>query len=184
MKRLHWQAMVAGVGGQGVLFVTRVLAQAARARAKKVMISEVHGMAQRGGSVISHLKAGDFAGPLVAQGSADLLFSLEAGEAVRNLGFLRKGGSLVINAPGPDFLSLQARKALSRHKVQSLYLDATGLAMQAGAVKAANVVLMAAASHKGCLPFSSDDLLRVLMDMSPPPRQKMNQRLFSAGLQN
>lgn len=91
MSRLEWQAVVAGVGGQGVLFVSRALSTAVEPKAGSILISEVHGMAQRGGAVVSHLKAGPFSGPLVSPGQADLLLALDPGEAVRNLSYLVEG---------------------------------------------------------------------------------------------
>lgn len=178
MSRFSWQAVVAGVGGQGVLFVTRVLAGAARLKTSRVLISEVHGMAQRGGSVVSHLKAGPFFSPLVSPGQAQTLFSLEAGEAVRNLPFLEPGGSLIVNAPDGGYLSAQARAAIKKHGVESLVVDATGLAQEAGAPKAANVVLLAAAAFAGALPFSSDEIWQVLAQSSPQARLNANRKLF------
>ncbi len=179
MSRFSWQAVVAGVGGQGVLFVTRILAGAARAKTRRVLISEVHGMAQRGGSVVSHLKAGSFFSPLVSPGQADTLFSLEAGEAIRNLPFLAPGGSLIVNAPDQGFLSPQGQAALKRHRVRLLAVDATSLARGAGAPKAANVVLLAAAAEAGALPFSTQDLWQVLEATSPAARLAANRRLFA-----
>ena len=181
MKGFRWQAIVAGVGGQGVLFVTRMLAAAARSKSAKVLISEVHGMAQRGGSVVSHLKAGGFASPLVTAGRAQLLFSLDAGEAIRNLAYLAPGATLVVNAPGPDFLSPRGKAALTRHGIRLVCRDAGGLAREAGAPKAANVVLLAAAAASGALPFSRELVWDILYQASQPARQEANRRLFALG---
>jgi indolepyruvate ferredoxin oxidoreductase beta subunit len=182
-KDQRWQAVVAGVGGQGVLFVTRMLALGAQALGGRVLISEVHGMAQRGGSVISHLKIGDYAGPLVAMGQADLLLSLDPGEAVRNLGFLRPGGAVVVNAPDAGFLSPEALAALAAHGVRLVCLDATGQARSAGAPKGANLALLAGAAAAGVLPLAADDLRRVVLGASPPARMQANEGLWSAGSQ-
>jgi len=178
MSRFSWQAVVAGVGGQGVLFVTRVLAGAARQKTKRVLISEVHGMAQRGGSVLSHLKAGPFFSPLVSPGQAQTLFSLDAGEAVRNLSFLAPGGSMIVNAPDTSYLSGQALAALYTHEVQTLVLDASAMAREAGAPKAANVVLLAAAAEAGALPFGKEDIWSILDGSTPPARRALNRKLF------
>ncbi len=180
-KDQGWQAVVAGVGGQGVLFVTRMLALGAQALGGRVLISEVHGMAQRGGSVISHLKIGDFAGPLVAMGQADLLLSLDPGEAVRNFGFLRSGGAAVVNAPDAGFLSPEAQKALAAHRVRLICLDAAGLAAAAGAAKGANLALLAGAAGAGVLPFPAAQLKLVVLEASPAARKQVNQRLWEAG---
>ena len=179
MSRFSWQAVVAGVGGQGVLFVTRILAAAARRKTNRVLISEVHGMAQRGGSVLSHLKAGPFFSPLVSPGQAQTLFSLDAGEAIRNLPFLEPGGSLIVNASDDgNYVSGQALAAMHAHGVDSLVIDATAMAQEAGAPKAANVVLLAAAAFAGALPFSSDEIWEVLAESSPKARLAANRKLF------
>ncbi|RJX32721.1 MAG: indolepyruvate oxidoreductase [Desulfarculus sp.] len=181
MNARDWQAVVAGVGGQGVLFVTRVLAAAARAQGRRVLISEVHGMAQRGGAVVSHLKVGRFQGPLVAAGRADLLLALDPGEAVRNLSFLAPGAALVVNAPDLGFLSPQARRALARHKVRAICADASGLAAGAGAAKGANLVLLGAAAAAQALPWGAEALQRALGQDLPPQHKRLNQELFSLG---
>ncbi|MFH1033382.1 MAG: 2-oxoacid:acceptor oxidoreductase family protein [Pseudomonadota bacterium] len=180
-KNLRWQAVVAGVGGQGVLFVTRMLALGAQAVGGRILISEVHGMAQRGGSVISHLKVGDFAGPLVAMGQADLLLSLDPGEGLRNLGFLRPGGAAVVNAPDAGFLSAQAQEALAAHGARLICIDAAGLARSAGAAKGANLALLAGAAAVGVLPMSADELRRVVLEASPPARRQANELLWGSG---
>ena len=182
MSKLNWQAAVAGVGGQGVLFVTKILARAATLRGADILISEVHGMAQRGGPVISHLKAGSFAGPLVSRQEADLLLSLDAGEAVRNLDFIRPGGSLVVNAPEGGFVSEKSAKAITGRGIGLHMVDAAALALLAGNLKGMNVVLLAAAAKCGALPFSVEELSGVLEDMSPPRFLEGNRALFKAGL--
>lgn len=176
-----WQAVVAGVGGQGVIFVTRMLANLAQDAGRRVLISEVHGMAQRGGSVVSHLKLGDFAGPLVALGRADLVLSLDPGEAVRNLQYLAPGSCLVVNAPGPGFLSPQARQALKRRQVRLIAADAGSVARQAGWPKGANLALLAVAAAQGCLPFAPERLEPVVAQASPPARREANLALWRAG---
>ncbi|MFZ5584758.1 MAG: 2-oxoacid:acceptor oxidoreductase family protein [Thermodesulfobacteriota bacterium] len=178
----NWQAVVAGVGGQGVLFVTRLMAMMAQDAGRQVLISEVHGMAQRGGSVLSHLKLGDFAGPLVALGRADLVLALDPGEAVRNLAYLAPGGALAVNATGPDFLSQKARQALAGHGARLLAADAAGLARAAGWPKGANLVLLAAAAGSGLLPFAPARMAAVVEASSPPQRRAANLELWRAGL--
>ena len=182
MSKLNWQAAVAGVGGQGVLFVTKALAQAATLRGVDILISEVHGMAQKGGPVISHLKAGAYAGPLIARQEADLLFSLDAGEAIRNLDFIRPGGELVVNAPDGAFVSEKSAKAIDASGIKIHCVDASALALAAGNLKGMNVVLLAAAAKCGALPFSVDEMSSVLEKMSPPKFLEGNRALFRAGL--
>ncbi|MBU4277400.1 MAG: 2-oxoacid:acceptor oxidoreductase family protein [Proteobacteria bacterium] len=181
MSRLKWQAVVAGVGGQGVLFVSRALASAVEPVAGAILISEVHGMAQRGGAVVSHLKAGPFSGPLVSFGQADLLLALDPGEAVRNLTYLAPKGHLVVNAPDLEFLSPKARKALASFGAQVLTVPATELAGRAGTAKGANVVLLGAAAAVGALPVKLEELERAICDGQPQARAQANQKLLSLG---
>ncbi|CCK80983.1 2-oxoacid:acceptor oxidoreductase family protein [Desulfobacula toluolica] len=93
------QIIISGLGGQGVLFVTKLLAETAMAENYKVLTSETHGMAQRGGIVISYLKIGDFSGPLIRPGKADALIALKE-ETFHHHGYLVKdNGFSVVNSP-------------------------------------------------------------------------------------
>ena len=91
------QYIIVGTGGQGVLFTSKVLGHIAMTRGENILGSEVHGMAQRGGSVVSHFKVGSYASPLVKKGDADILLAFDQNEAVRSLDFLKNGGALVVN---------------------------------------------------------------------------------------
>ncbi len=97
----HYQIVIGGVGGQGVLFITRLLAEAAINKGLPVFTSETHGMAQRGGTVISHLKVGPFSSPLITPGSADGLIALKAESLVQHGGYLKSGGWAAVNSPAP-----------------------------------------------------------------------------------
>jgi indolepyruvate ferredoxin oxidoreductase beta subunit len=181
MSAAGFQGLVAGVGGQGVIFVTRLLSAGLKPKYPKILVSEVHGMAQRGGSVVSHLKAGDFAGPLVRLGAADLLLSLEPGEAIRNLPYLRPQGALVVSAPDVSFLSARGQKELAAHTERTLFVDAAAAALQAGAPKGANVVLLAAAAAAGMLPIDFKELSQTLDALSPAARRQANRKLLALG---
>ena len=93
------QIVVSGVGGQGILFVTRLLAEAAIDKGLPVLTSETHGMAQRGGTVVSHLKVGDFASPLIRPGRADGILIMKAENVALHGFFLKPGGWAVVNQP-------------------------------------------------------------------------------------
>ena len=93
----RFQLVVAGVGGQGILFATRLLEEAALARGLPVLGAETHGMSQRGGSVLSHFKVGPFRSPMVRRGTADCLLGMELTEAYRNAAYLRPGGLAILN---------------------------------------------------------------------------------------
>ncbi len=127
------QIVVSGVGGQGVLFVARLLAEAAIARGLPVLASETHGMAQRGGTVIAHLKVGPFASPLVRAGQADVLILLKAENAAAHAGYLRSGGWAAVNAPSaPAALAGAAPRTI----------DADAVARDGGLGKAVNLVVL------------------------------------------
>ncbi|MFH1488585.1 MAG: 2-oxoacid:acceptor oxidoreductase family protein, partial [Pseudomonadota bacterium] len=92
--------VLCGLGGQGILFMTKVVAHAALAKGFQVMGAETHGMAQRGGSVISHLRLGEVQSSLIRAGSAHLLLSLDENEGYRNLPFLARNSRMFVNS-GP-----------------------------------------------------------------------------------
>ena len=127
------QILVSGVGGQGVLFISRLLAEAAIGRSLSVLTSETHGMAQRGGTVVSHLKVGGFDSPLVRTGRADLLFVLKEENVALHRPVLADGGFLVVNATAPPDLGPGVRVSA---------VDADALALSAGAPQAVNLVLL------------------------------------------
>lgn len=95
---MNHQIVISGVGGQGVLFITGLLATTCMYKGAHVLTSETHGMAQRGGTVISHLKIGEYASPLIRPGSADLLVVLKSENLIQHQEFLKPGGSAIINS--------------------------------------------------------------------------------------
>lgn len=131
------QILVSGVGGQGVLFVTRLLAEAAIDRGLAVFTCETHGMAQRGGTVVSHLKVGDFYSPLIRAGQADGLVVLKSENVAQHGVFLKPGGWVVVNAaagaefdaPGTVYAFDADRLAQENDLVKSLNLIVLGFAL-------------------------------------------------------
>ena len=95
---MKYQIVIAGFGGQGVVFLVKVLSICAGKKGYKFLGTENHGMSQRGGSVSSHIKIGDFYNPLIDYAQADLLIGLDKNEALLNLPYLKRGGNLVVNA--------------------------------------------------------------------------------------
>lgn len=164
------QIVVSGVGGQGVLFVTRLLADAAIRRGGSVLTSETHGMAQRGGVVVSHLKAGDFASPLVRAGQADGLFVLKDENLPLHRGFVKTGGWIVMNA---------ARAAAEKGDEILHIIDADGLAHETGNLQAANLILLGFAlarlgtADRGGLIFCSADDIRAVLRQRLGDREHM-----------
>ncbi|WP_372682747.1 2-oxoacid:acceptor oxidoreductase family protein [Desulfosarcina sp.] len=128
-----YQIVISGVGGQGVLFITRLLAEAAIQNGLPVFTSETHGMAQRGGTVISHLKIGDFVSPLISPGNADGLIALKAESLVQHGGYLKPGGWAVINGPAPQ--TTEETAAL-------YYLDADQIAREMDDPRSVNLIML------------------------------------------
>jgi indolepyruvate ferredoxin oxidoreductase beta subunit len=130
---MRQQILISGLGGQGVLFVTRLLAEAAIARGLPVFTSETHGMAQRGGTVISHLKVGQFSSPLVRAGHADGLLVLKSENLAQHAVFLKPGGWAVVNAREGESLEFQG---------SVVTVDADDLARKSGSMKSVNLVVL------------------------------------------
>ena len=103
---MRYQMVITGVGGQGIIFLVKLLSQCALNRGLNFIGTETHGMAQKGGTVISYLKIGDFKAPLVGKGRAELLLGLYPTETLRFLYYLRPDGVIVTNVEGEDFPDL------------------------------------------------------------------------------
>jgi indolepyruvate ferredoxin oxidoreductase beta subunit len=187
-EKLGCQIVIAGVGGQGVLFATRVFTEIARQRGLPVIGSENHGMSQRGGSVTSHLKLGEFQSPLVAEGEADILLGLDNLEAHRNLPFLRHatdgraGGLAVANAPRPgDFPDPRLAEALAAAGIRAHACPADEAAMAMGNPLVANLVLLGFAAALPGFPFPFAQLRDVVDGISPAPHRGPNLQALERG---
>jgi indolepyruvate ferredoxin oxidoreductase beta subunit len=157
----QYQIVISGVGGQGVLFVTRLLAEAAISKGYSVFTSETHGMAQRGGTVISHLKVGRFASPLIMPGDAGGLIALKAEGVAMHGGYLKAGAWAAVNSPiAPD----------ARDGVTVCCCDADRLAKETGNPRALNLIMLgfALAGHQSentvspLLYCTMDDIVQIL----------------------
>jgi indolepyruvate ferredoxin oxidoreductase, beta subunit len=144
--------ILAGVGGQGILSIAYVIDNAALADGLAFKQAEVHGMAQRGGAVQSHLRLAD--GPiwsdLIPKGEADLILSVEPLEALRYMDYLRPDGLVVTSSTPykniPDYPDLEKVLEAVRQAPRSVIVDAEKLAKEAGTIKAQNIVLLGAAA--------------------------------------
>lgn len=160
--------ILAGVGGQGVLSLANVIAASAMRDGLYVKQSEVHGMAQRGGAVQAHLRMSDapIASDLVAKGTADLIISMEPLESLRYLPYLRRDGTVITSTTPtvniPDYPELDALLDQIRGLPHAYLVDADQIAKKAGSPRAANMVLVGAASH--LLPVSFGMIERLVED--------------------
>lgn len=132
-ESVRQQIVISGVGGQGVLFVTRLLAEAAIAKKLSVFTSETHGMAQRGGTVLSHLKVGDFFSPLIRPYQADGLVLLKSENMLQHGAFLKPGAWAMINDSNGN---------VSQEEILTASVDADALAQEIGNPKASNLIVL------------------------------------------
>ena len=159
---MKYDIVLCGVGGQGGISVSVIIAQAAMAAGLQVKQSEVHGMAQRGGEVLAHLRIADgpIASPTIPEGSASLLLAFEPLEALRYLPWMAADATIVCAAEPvrniPNYPDIGAVLATLRGLPRCLVLDADSIAKEAGNARAANMVLVGAAS--GLLPFPPERL--------------------------
>ncbi|MCL2480601.1 MAG: indolepyruvate oxidoreductase subunit beta [Spirochaetaceae bacterium] len=166
---MKFDVVLAGVGGQGVLSLAAIIATGAMKDNLKVRQSEVHGMAQRGGAVLAHLRISDseIASDLVPKGAASLVLSMEPLESLRYVDFLSPEGSIVtasepfINIPNyPETETIYEKiRKFKNHKI----VDSVALAKKAGSARAANMVIIGAAS--GILPVSKESLKAAIVEL-------------------
>ena len=183
-----------GVGGQGIILTADILAKTAAIAGMDVKKSEIHGMAQRGGSVTSQVRFGDsVASPIIQEGTADILVSFDKVEALRNAGILAKGGTALVNdlylvpvtvssgqQKTPDDLDGKVRKAFGGKLV---LVDAMKVATeQAGNARTMNMVLAGALS--ALCPFGEEFWIQAMTEMLSGPKAKLlevNKKAFALG---
>jgi indolepyruvate ferredoxin oxidoreductase beta subunit len=181
--------MLCGVGGQGTILAADLLAKVAAASGLQVKLSEVHGMAQRGGSVDTVVKFGEEVhSPVTDAGMVDHLVAFELIEAVRRIHYVRPAGRLLVNPRAIMPLPVLTGECPVPHGLQAvlelegaIFVDADELACEAGSPKSANVVLMGALSTG--LPFSSDSWHEIISGRVPPKTVEANLRAFELGRQ-
>lgn len=179
--------VLAGVGGQGTILAGDVLAKAAMAEGFDVRLSEVHGMAQRGGSVVTFVRFGErVESPVADIGTADHLIAFEMIEAARQLPLLRPDGRLVVNERAVPPLPVLTGAARVPDELEAtlaaqgaIFIDADALACEAGSSKSANIVLLGAASAG--LPLSEEAWIETIAARVPPATVEANVRAFRLG---
>lgn len=183
--------LIVGVGGQGSLLASRILGDLFAEMGAEVKVSEVHGMSQRGGSVVTYIRAGErIDSPLVTPGEADIIIAFEELEALRWVNQLKKGGTIIYStqrispmpvitgaAEYPDGIA----DKLTAAGVKTIELDALALAVKAGSEKAANVVLLGRASK--VIGGTGEQWERALTLAIPAKFLEMNMRAFKNGLE-
>ena len=181
--------MIVGVGGQGSLLASKLMGKALLAEGFDAKVSEVHGMSQRGGAVVTYVRYGDKVySPIVDRGQAELIVSFELLEAARWLDHLAPGGQVVTNTqminPIPVIMGAAKYPDNIVEKMKDTgavvdAIDALALAEEAGSSKTVNIVMMGRLSKY--FPFSMDTWMKALDESVPPKFLEMNRKAFKLG---
>ncbi len=181
--------MIVGVGGQGSLLASKLLGYLLLGQGYDVKVSEVHGMSQRGGSVVTYVRCGDsVASPVIDEGEADYIVSFELLEAARWLPYLKKGGQIVTNIQQIDPMPVVTGAAeypeglVEKMKASGANVDAmdcVALAEQAGTVRAVNLVLLGRLSHY--FDFADDVWQKAIEACVPAKFLEINRKAFELG---
>ncbi len=183
-----YDILIVGIGGQGTILASNILGEACLIEGRHVKGAETHGMAQRGGSVESHIRIDGLFGPLIAPGTADLLISFDLLEALRYSHYLKNNGKMVVNrhlvlptsvftqnlpAPAED----EIIEVLKTHPI--CLLDADAMAEDAGSPLSQNVVMLGAASLS--IPLKPGSLLEAVKRLVPKKTIDINVKAFELG---
>ena len=180
--------MIVGVGGQGTLLASRILGNAVIGEGYDVKVSEVHGMSQRGGSVITYVKFGEKVySPIIGKGEADIILAFELLEAYRALPYLRKGGRIVVNRQSIDPMPVITGAAQYpqdivgkiSEKADITAIDALSLAKEAGNSRAVNVVLIGLMAKNTEIPY--ERWIETIKTTVPPKFLESNLKAFELG---
>jgi indolepyruvate ferredoxin oxidoreductase, beta subunit len=184
--------VITGVGGQGVITAANLLGKAAVKAKIYVIASEIHGMAQRGGTVNCMVRMGTVASPLVPTGSADVILSLEPIEALRYITYANKQTQVItdvnpvipftVAVGGETYPKLEEVYSEIKNHGQLHTLDALKIAKDAGAVITKNIVMLGALAASKILPFSSEVLLETILENVPEKYKEINRKAFEGGM--
>ena len=173
--------LLAGVGGQGTVLASKILARCAIARGEEAHTAETIGMAQRGGCVTSHVRIGKCSAPLIARGCADAIIAFEPAEAVRALPYLKKGGSVIVNTaavkPVTDTLASSGYEGetmveyIKKLGVRAVFIDADVIVRECGSSRVVNMALLGAAAIAGGVGADLDELEVVVETLAPKFRE-------------
>ena len=177
--------MIVGVGGQGTLLASRILGNTVINEGFDVKLSEVHGMSQRGGSVVTYVKYGEKVySPIVDKGEADIILAFELLEAYRALPYLKTGGKIIVNNqkidPMPVISGLATYPENIAEKLpDATVVDALSLAKEAGNIKAVNVVLIGVMAKSTDIPY--EKWVETIKATVPPKFLEVNLKAFELG---
>jgi indolepyruvate ferredoxin oxidoreductase, beta subunit len=184
--------VLTGVGGQGVITAANLLGKAAVNAKVGVYVSEIHGMAQRGGAVTCTVRMGDVSSPLLPSGTADVLISTEPVEALRNICYVNKKTKVItdvnpiipftVAVGGEQYPKLDDIFKEIRSHAELYTLDALQIAKDAGAIITKNTVMLGALAASGVLPFKPGVLLETILEDVPEKYKEVNKKAFEGGI--
>ncbi len=189
----EFNIVLAGVGGQGILLAAEILGAAAIKDKLNVRVSELHGMAQRGGAVVSNVRIGEkVLAPTVLEGQADVLLGFEPLESWRNLKFASEKTLVIMNTEviPPTELTVKMMKCPSLEEIQKkirhftkkiITVEAAELAKKAGSILAENVVLIGVLAASEKMPVRNESILEALRELIPPKHMGVNAKAFKLG---
>ena len=195
MKTTRKNIVLCGVGGPGTVLASRLISAAAMAKGIPVMSAETIGMAQRGGSVFSHLRLGeDVYSPMIARGEADLILAFEPGEAVRMLPYLREGGQVVVSSrpvmpvtatlSGASYSAEEMIHFLQAHVKNLMVVDAEKALQDVSSSKVLNLILLGAALQSEALGLTEDEIKAAIVQKIPEKFHELNFRALAWAGQN
>ena len=180
--------MIVGVGGQGTLLTSRILGGMTRAAGLDVKLSEVHGMAQRGGSVVTFVRFGESVKePVVEEGEADILIAFERLEAMRYAHYLKKDGVMIVNDQRMDPMTVVVGLAeypeniieTLKEKHDVVVVDAQKMALEIGNARVFNTIIIGVAAKR--MDFEKEAWLKVIEETVPAKTVELNKQAFEAG---
>jgi len=189
----EFNIVLAGVGGQGILLAAEILGTAALKDKLNVRVSELHGMAQRGGAVVSNVRIGEkVLAPTVLEGQADVLVGFEPLETLRNLKFASEKTLVIMNTEiiFPTELTVEMMKCPSLVEIQEkirhftkkiIAVEAAELAKKAGSILAENIVLIGVLAASEKMPVRKESILEALQELIPPKHLGVNAKAFELG---
>ena len=189
---MNKNCLLCGVGGQGVVLASKLIAYAAMEQGKSVRTTETIGMAQRGGSVVSHVRMGEeIHSPLIPMRSADMLLAFEPAEAVRCLPYLKEGGTVIVSSKavkpvtatlgGSSYEGGEMLDYLKRNVADLTILDGEDICGQIGSAKVLNVALLGAAAASGALDISIEEMEQAVAGNVKEKFLDMNRRALALG---
>ncbi len=184
--------LICGVGGQGIVLTSKLIAATAVEHDIPVMSAETIGMAQKGGSVFSFLRLGEgIASPMFPEGTADILIGFEPAEAVRMFPYLKKGGSVIVNTHpimpvtaslgGTAYSGGEMLEYLRRNAENVTLIDGEKACAEIGSPKALNMIMLGAAIASGFMPFTREEVEQTMRRTVKPQFHEMNAKALAYG---